>query len=291
MSESGSGNTHPGEVQPSRCDDHLVAVVYQVHLFRTQLRHNAPLYHLRPPQESGQEVEVFHLQSWHRALVKKRVHGRTEDYHVVDYEEQELTVPGSCITRCLPANTEVCCDESPSLAHMGNPRMKTSFPARFASDCASLHLPHTPDFAAPTQPTFAVETTPKNDTGCGTFWELVYTRASDKVMVYGGPAVGWQRGVVQGVAEGTSWCPTGSAESPFHLVSRATERDEEAVDFGFVPDSRVFTVNMSGAIERVPAHVLFNTGGDEPAAPATQLAQRLHVGVPNFFNSFVSSEP
>ena len=156
----------------------------------------------------------------------------------------------------------VWCDESdssggadsfgPSLAHMGNPRMKTSIPARFASDCARLHLPHTPDFAAPTQATFAVETTPKNDTVCGTFWELVYTRASDKVMVYGGPAVGWQRGVVQGVAEGTSWCPTGSAESAFHLVSRATERDEEAVDFGFVPDSRVFTVNMSGVIERGP---------------------------------------
>lgn len=200
------------------CDDHLVAVVYQVHLVRTQqLRHNVPLYHLRPPQESGQVVEVFHLQSWHRALVKKRVHGRTEDYHVVDYEGQELTVPGSCIRRCLPANTEV--------------------------------------------------------------------------MVYGGPAVGWQRGVVQGVAEGTSWCPTGSAESAFHLVSRATESDVEAVDFGFVPDARVFTVNMSGAIQRVPQHLLFNTGGDEPAAPATQLAQRLHVGVSNFFSSFVSSEP
>lgn len=81
-----------------------------------------------------------------------------------------------------------------------------------------------------------------------------------EVFVYRGHSLGFQRGVVQGVVQGTSWTQSGSADEASFVISRAmTPLDGVAqVDFGLVVDPRVFHVDVAGNVESVPVHLLFS---------------------------------
>ena len=65
--------------------------------------------------------------------------------------------------------------------------------------------------------------------------------------------------------QGTSWHSPGSAEQPTHLVTRALNPfpGRDATDFGFIPDPRIFCVEVSGAMENVPVRLLSRTLADE----------------------------
>ena len=82
-----------------------------------------------------------------------------------------------------------------------------------------------------------------------------------QVSVYGGHTLGWQRGVVLGVVPGESWSPVKSA----YVVSRPTRthNGDTVTDFDFVPDSRVFSVEVEGKIQSLPAHLLSIEAADE----------------------------
>ena len=81
--------------------------------------------------------------------------------------------------------------------------------------------------------------------------------------MYRGHILGLQQGVVHGVVPGTAWTSSGSEEQAAFLVSKASKPLPGCAptDFGFVPDPRVFHVDVAGKIESVPVHLLFG-GGD-----------------------------
>ena len=69
-----------------------------------------------------------------------------------------------------------------------------------------------------------------------------------------------------GTVQHTSWTPPDCAEQSVHMVTRALEPQPGCAptDFGFVPHPRVFSVEVAGVIENVPAHLLSIDDADEP---------------------------
>ena len=72
-----------------------------------------------------------------------------------------------------------------------------------------------------------------------------------------------------GTVQHTSWNPPDCVEQSVHTVTRALEPGPGCAptDFGFVPDSRVFSAEVAGEIENVPAHLLSIDDADEPEPP------------------------
>lgn len=87
-----------------------------------------------------------------------------------------------------------------------------------------------------------------------------------EVLVYQGCTSGWQAGVVRGVVSGASWNPTSSESQSAFVVTRALKPHpgDAVTDFSFVPDSRVFAVEIAGKIHSsIPAHLLSIEVSDE----------------------------
>ena len=65
---------------------------------------------------------------------------------------------------------------------------------------------------------------------------------------------------MQGVAQGASWSSSASAEHSAHNVNSLLEPlpGRVATDFGFVSDPHIFSVDVAGERETVPAHLLFD---------------------------------
>lgn len=86
-----------------------------------------------------------------------------------------------------------------------------------------------------------------------------------QVWAYRGQTLGWQRGVVGEEVTGVSWNSSASGEHSGYMVSRALQPHpgQTPTDFGFVPDHRVFAVELEGQTESVPAHLLAMEVPDE----------------------------
>ena len=87
-----------------------------------------------------------------------------------------------------------------------------------------------------------------------------------KVSVYGGPTVGWQRGIIKDVMHGSTWTSSAFSEEAFQIVTRATEPvdGQDTTDFSVVPDPRLFEVEVAGEVQNLPAHLVFLNDDAEP---------------------------
>ena len=76
---------------------------------------------------------------------------------------------------------------------------------------------------------------------------------------------------MQGPVQGAYWHSSGSAEPSAYVVTRPLRPlpGRDPTDFGFVPDPRVFSVDVAGEVENVPAHLLSGYVTDEPGPPIT----------------------
>ena len=77
---------------------------------------------------------------------------------------------------------------------------------------------------------------------------------------------------MQGPVQGVSWHSSGAEEHSAYMVTRTLPPlpGRDPTDFGFVPDPRVFSVEVAGEIENVPAHLLSSYLAHEPEPPIVE---------------------